>query len=178
MMLIIAIKSSSRRKLRNMYNFGADYIYAKSEISPSNFDVCNRMATDLLKSTIKVNSLVFLAFTILVGLPFYKILHNEHELILPVIMPFIDPNTQNGFFANMANQMIHLCIGSFSIPIHNTFVCILKNNVLVTAAVIKNALNEFKIKLKNDKNFSKETICVWEFRNIVLKTLDYHKWVH
>lgn len=175
MMLIFSLEPSSCTKLRSLYNFGADYIYAKSEISPSNFRVCNQMATGLLRSTIKVHSLVFAAFTILVGLPFYKFLHNEHELILPIIMPFVDPNTQNGFRINVANQMIHLCIGSFAIPMNNLFGCILKNNVLVSAAVIKNALNEFRVKFKNDKNFAKKRMCIWEFRNIVLKVSDFHK---
>lgn len=174
-MLIISLKPSSCEKLRSIYNFGADYIYANSEISSSNFDVCNRMAIDLLKSAIKISSLVFVAYIILVSLPFYKTLHNEYELVLPIIMPFVDPNTQNGFYINMANQLVHLCIGSFGIPIHNLFGCILKNNVLVTAAVIENTLNEFKKKLKNNKNFAKETACIGEFRNIVLKILDFHK---
>lgn len=175
MMLIITLKPSSCEKLRSIYNFGADYIYAKSELSPSNFNVCNRMAVDLLMSVIKVHSLVLIAFTILVSLPFYKNLHNEHELIVPIILPFVDPNTQNGFYINMANQMVHLCIGSLAIPIHNLFGCILKNNVLVAAAVIQNTLAEFKMKLKKDKKFVKDTMCYWEFRNIILKILDYHK---
>lgn len=171
MMLIVTLKPSSCERLRNIYNFGADYIYAKNEISSNNFDVCNQMAIDLLKSTIKVNSLVFAAFAILVGLPFYKNLHNEHELIVPIIIPFVE----NGFRINVANQMVHLCIGSFAIPIHNLFSCILKNNVLVTAAVIRNTLNEFKKRLKHDKSSAKDAMCIWEFRNIVLKILDFHK---
>lgn len=169
------LKPSSCEKLRNLYNFGADYIYAKSEISPSNFIVCNRMAIDLLTNAIKVHLLVFVAITILIGLPFYKIFHNEHEMIIPIIVPFVDPNSQNGFYINMANQMVHLCIGSLSIPIHDLFVCILRNNVLVTAAVIENTLVELKMQLKTDKKLTKNIMWFWECRNIILKILDYHK---
>lgn len=174
-MFILSLKLSTCAKIRSIYNFGPNFIYANSEISPRHYVVCNRMAIDLLVSVIKVNSIVFIAFTILIGLPFYKNAHNEHELILPIIMPFVNPNTQNGFYINMANQMLHLCIGSLAIPIHNLFGCILKNNVQVTAAIIENTLIEFKMKLKNDKKFAKDTMCIWEFRNIILKILDYQK---
>lgn len=174
-MLIVTLRPSSCAKLRSVYNFGVDFIYAKSEITSSNYDVCNRMAIELLMSVMKVHSLVLVAFAILTALPFYKNLHHEYELVVPIILPFVDPNTQNGFYINMANQMVHLCIGSLSIPIHNLFVCILKNNVLVMAAVIGNTLAEFQKKLKINKRFARGTMCFWEFRNIILKISDYHK---
>lgn len=174
-LFVIVLNPSTCEKLRSLYNFGADSIYANSEKSSSGFDVCNRMAIKLLVSVVRVHSLLLVAFTILVGLPFYKLFHNEHELVVPIILPFVDPNTQNGFYINTVNQMVHLCIGSLSIPIHNLFVCILKNNMLVTAAVIENSLNEFKMELENDKRSAKKMMDFWEFRNIIGKILDYHK---
>lgn len=162
------------------------------------------MAIYLMTCTIRVNLMVFLSYSFLIWAPLYQNLYtDEHEMLFPIILPFIDPETDNGFTINIINQMISVMLGTFVIPglfldhlitsiltclfcipynhsthyFHNTgteiVTCVLKNNVTATAAVIENSLLEFKCMVRKERKFSIK--CTWEFRNIILKILDFDR---
>lgn len=159
-------------KLSYLYSFGSDYIYAKSHLSTSNHAVCDRMAIDLLKCSIRVNLLVLLSYALAAGAPLYNTLYTDKkEMIIPLILPFIDPNTQHGFAVNYAYQMITCLFGSVIVPGIELLTCVLRNNVSVTAAVIENAIKEYRIRLRRERKFCPDL--TWEFRNILLKILDF-----
>lgn len=164
-----------REQLRRLYNFGADYMYAKcDDNSPRNRNVCNKMAIYLITCSITVNLFVILSYALALGAPLYKTsFTDENEMILPIILPFTDPDTPNGFLINYTYQMMICMTGSLVIPACELIYCILKNNVSVTAAVIENALVEFEIRLKQDDTASKDIY--FEFRNILLKILDFDR---
>lgn len=61
----------------------------------------------------------------------------------------------------------------FIVPGCELVTCVLKNNVSVIAAVIENALTEFEIKLRENNAVSENFDS--EFRNILLKVLDFDK---
>lgn len=173
-LLIIIMNSFTREQLRRLYNFGADFIYAKHDISPKNHDVCDDMAVYLITCSIRVNLLILLSYALAVGAPLYKTLFtDENEMILPVVLPLINPDTPNGFNINYAYQVVICIFGGFIVPGCELVTCVLKNNVSVIAAAIANALTEHEIKLgKNNgvpENFDSE------FRNILLKILDFDK---
>lgn len=171
---MIILEPLTREQLRRLYNFGADYIYAKHDISPKNHDVCNNMAIYLITCSIRVNLLILLSYALAVGAPLYKTLFtDENEMILPVILPFIDPDTQNGFNINYAYQVIICIFGGFIVPGCELVTCVLKNNVSVIAAIIANELTEFQMRLK-EYNVASADIDL-EFRNILLKILDFDR---
>lgn len=106
-LLIIILEPLTREQLRRLYNFGADFIYAKHNISTKNHDVCNDMAIYLITCSIRVNLLILLSYALAVGAPLYKTMFtDENEMILPVILPLIDPDTPNGFNINFTYQVI------------------------------------------------------------------------
>lgn len=77
--------------------------------------------------------------------PIYKtFIKNEKELIVPVILPFNDPETENGFYINYANQGITCGIGVIMISASEILTCLLKNSVALTAAVIENLLKHWQ----------------------------------
>lgn len=163
-------------QLSLLYNFGCDFIYSKHDITPRNHDVCNKMAIHLMTCSIRVNLLVLLSYVFAAGAPLYKTLFtDEREMIIPIILPFIDPHTHNGFVINYAYQMITCIFGSFIVPGIELLTCVLRNNVSVTAAVVKNAIKEFRIRLRMERKFYAKS--TWEFQNILLKILDFDELV-
>lgn len=145
-------------------------------MSPRNHEVCDKIAINLLTCSIRVNLLVLLSYTLAAGAPLYNTLYTDKkEMIIPVLLPFIDPDTPNGFAVNYAYQMITCIFGSFIVPGIELLTCVLRNNVSVTAAVIENAIREFRIRLRRERKFCPDL--AWEFRNILFKILDFDGFV-
>lgn len=140
---------NTRKEYRRLYNFAGHFIYANSKSSLRNHSVCDRMAIDLLFSSLKTNTFV--------------------------ILPFVDPDTENGFYLNLANQLITASFGAIAVPAIELVTCVLKNNVLATAAVVKNSILELKNQMESDGLFAMDRM--WKFRNIILKTLDFDRFV-
>lgn len=176
-MLIIALHPSKHKQFKHLYQFGADFIYANSDNSPKNYVVCNRMAVYLITCSIRVNLLVLLSYMMAVCVPLSKTLFtDENEMILPVILPFIDPDTQNGFIINYTNQAVSCIFGSCVIPGTELLTCVLKNNVSVAAAAIENSIRDLKIRMMMKRKHSPVKEFVHEFRNIIVKVLDYDRY--
>lgn len=173
-MLIIILKPWTREQLRQLYNFAADYIYAKCNDSPNIWNLCNRMAIYLITCSIRVNSLVVLSYALAICAPLYKTLFtDENEMILPIILPFINPDTQTGFNINYTYQLIFCIFGSIAVPGCELVSCVLKNNVSVIAAVIEYTLTEFEIRLEMDDPAPADVSL--EFRNIIIKIQDFDR---
>lgn len=157
-----------------MYNFAGEYIYANSHTSPKNHSVCEQMAILLATSSFKTNALIVFSMNLICSAPLYKLFFtDENEMVIPVILPFIDPETPNGFYINLANQLFICAYGVITIPATELITCVLKNTISVSAAVIENTLLEFEgLLMENEELSSKRS---WQFRNIVLKILDYER---
>lgn len=160
-----------------MYNFAGDYIYASSDLSPKNKEVCDKMAISLLSSSIKMFGLEFFALNLACLGPVFKIfIKNEKELIVPAILPFNDPDTDKGYIINFLSELPLCAIGVILVPSTDLFTCVLKNNISVSAAIIKNSLQEFsEIFEESDVEFSAEHSL--RFRNIILKIMDFNRLV-
>lgn len=101
-----------------------------------------------------VNLLIFFSVQLIFCSALYKLLYlREKELIIPLVIPFIDSESELGFYINMMHQLINASIGFFIIHTIEILTCVLTNNACVAAAVIENALLEFKIEIKKNKPF-------------------------
>lgn len=170
----MALNPTERRKFRSLYNFGANFIYANSNTSRKNYVAYDKMAVNLVTSSIRVNLLVLLSYMMAVCVPMTKTLFtDENEMILPVILPFIDPDTDSGFFINYADQVITCMFGSCVIPGTELLTCVLKNNVMAAAIAIENSIIELKVRMMMNQDFTQEFVN--EFRNIILRILDYDR---
>lgn len=100
-----------------MYNFAGDFVYVNSESTSHNHRVCDKMANDLLINSMKICALVFLSINLGACAPIYKLTStDEKEMVIPVILPFVDPDTELGFYLNMVNQFVICLYGSIIIP--------------------------------------------------------------
>lgn len=171
---IIILIPSTRKRYRYMYNFAGNFLYSNCETSPSKNIVCDRMAIYLVTSTSKVLVLIVFSFSFITCGPIYKNLFtDDSEMIIPVILPFIDPETENGFYANLTSQLISSAFGAIAVPAIEVVTCVLKNTVSTSAAIIADSLIEFKNGLAHDGNFTDKRI--WLFRNIIMKILDFNR---
>lgn len=164
---------STRIQLCRIYNFGGDYIYAKSYSTPKNNKVCDEMAIQLLKNAVKVYGLVFFSLSCAALGPLLKyLITSEKELILPYIIPTIDPNTEEGFYITLTFQIPVYFVIMLGLPIIEVMLSVFRNNVSVAAAVITNSLKEFEEDiLKYSAEDSRQ------FRNIIMKIMDFNRLV-
>lgn len=147
--------TSSRKKARSLYNFSGEYIYANTNFTPKNHYVCNRMANELVTSSFKTVLLLHLSLVHGVGAPLYKIFFtNEKETLLPVILPFIDPETKYGFYINLAYQYVSCLCGFFILPRTELLLCEHKNTFLSYAAIVENDITGFGCQLNKSVEFS------------------------
>lgn len=172
---ILVIIPSKRNQYRRVYDFGGNFIYGNCGQSSSvHYSVCDQMAINLVTKSLIIALLVTISLGMAACVPLYKfIFTDEREFIIPIILPFIDPNASNGFYINLTNQLIICGLGGLVIPGIELITCIMKNNAEVAAKVIKSSLLDYKRELKKSKKPSIE----WnrEFRNIILKILDFER---
>lgn len=131
------------------------------------------MAIDLLFSVVRVTLLQLLSLALLTFVSLFKTFFtDDKELMVPVILPFIDPGTRNGFYVNFASQLPILCFAAFIVVGSELVSCIIGNSVKVLAHVTKNNLIELSDLLQKDKRFTRKHMI--RYRNITLQILDFH----
>lgn len=86
-------------------------------------------------------------------------------------MPLADPETQNGFYLNIANQPAICSIGIVAVPVIELITCFMVNNISVAAAVIENSLLEFASLIEKNHQLSADRKS--KFRNIIVKIMDF-----
>lgn len=111
---------------------------------------------------------------LIAGAPMYKTLFtDENEMMIPIVVPFTDPDSPNGFLIAMGYQGLVSLGGLFIVPGSEIVSCVMKNNVAAIAAVIENGLTEFQDRLRKDKRFlPKHGI---PFRNLIVQIMDFDR---
>lgn len=166
---------STRKQYYRLYNFSGDNIYANNENTPKNHKICDDQVIDLLAHSIKIVSLIIISLILMYCVPLFNILiRNQYDVIIPIILPFIDPQTKTGFYANLVNQLTFCFYGLVAITGIEMITCMLKNTILATSAIIDNELYEFEklLKFKHDTFSPRLT---WQFRNILVKIIDFNR---
>lgn len=164
-------------QLKVIYNFSGQYIYVENEHrTVADTNVRDKMATHLITSSIKTLSLFNASLILMLAVPaFLIVVMRQDLLIVPVIIPFIDPESDVGYLLNVANQLIFCVIGTVSLLGIELSTCIVKNGVIAAAAVIKYELVKLDKILHINKEFTPERM--QEFRNIVAEILDFDRFV-
>lgn len=156
------------------YEYVAKHIYPLSGISSENQTLCDKSAKNLLISAIRVTFLQLFSLALTAFTALYKIFFtDDYELIVPVILPFVNPDTQQGFYFNLANQFIIFCGGIFIVPGKELVSCVVANNLTTMAHVINKALLEFNETLEKDQQFSKKHVP--QLGNIVSQIMDFNR---
>lgn len=91
-------------------------------------------------------------------------------MIVPVIFPFLDIESDEGFYINIFNQLVICLVGVITIPSIELGTSVIINNIEIAAELIANSLRDFERSIEIEDQFSKEYI--WKFRNIILQMMD------
>lgn len=176
LLYVLALGKYTREKYRSLYNFSGKYVYENSRTSAENHCVCDEMAIELATSSTKICLIMIFANSLATVAPIYKLIYtDEKELVIPIILPFVDPDTEHGFYLNLANQLVICLYGIIIIPATELITCVLKNTIATIASVVDNSLQEFTKTLKQNKTFSAEQN--QNFKNILLQILDFNRLV-
>lgn len=177
MLLVLALMPSTRPRLRAIYNFVGDYIFNNSNVSAKTYEVCDRMAIGMVKTTVTVILILATGFSAGGFQPLMETLFSDDRILfVPVIIPCTDPNTANGFYINLGHQIVAGIFGFVIVGVVEIATCVFRNTFVTIAAVIENSILEFNDRLKEHQRFSlKMTL---RFRNIIQKILDFYGLVY
>lgn len=171
---------SSLEQLRSITFFPVVKIftYANDESNRVYDSICNQCAIKLLKNTMKTLSIVIVSMAIYSMFPVAALLrYNEVQLMIPVLFPFTNLESQIGIIVNMLNQLLTGTMGltaNIGIEVLN---CILTNAVWTSAVVVCYSIDELSQVVRNPKQFSVEIID-YHLRNIVTQVQDIDRYLH
>lgn len=176
--MLTVLKPSTCSQLRSLYNFSRDYIYANFSVSKNVNHICNQMAINLFVSCTRTAILINFSFMLAAAGPTYKLFFTDQkELFVPVILPFINPDTEFGFWVNLIYQLMNCSVGVFVLLGTETGVCVIKGNINISAAIIETEMKELENQLHADEDgdevHSDENTSI--FRNIILQILDLNR---
>lgn len=138
--------------------------------------ICEQSAIILLLDTIKMLGVINVSSAII---PIFSlialIMYGEIQLSVPVLFPFTDLETIEGFTINLVNQLFIGIVGlagSIGIEI---LTCVLKDSVWITTAAISYAVDEISEKIEDPVLIPSE-ICIDNyFRNILAQVQDFER---
>lgn len=150
------------------------YTYPNSGVSARAFKICDDYTVDLLANVLSRQALLIFSGLVFAIAPIYMIVvKREHEMIYAAILPFTDPTTDQGFLINFTHQVILLLVPVPAILGIELIVCMTKNSICVTAALIEESLQMLDANLRRDPKFTDER--AWELRNLILKIQDFDR---
>lgn len=158
-----------------MFSFAGKYIYAECNSSKRRYNICDQMANQLIKDSIRTVTMVTLSMMMFSALPIFLtiFLHQQH-MIIPIILPFTDPESNVGFYLNFIHQIFFGLLGPFAIVGIELCTCININAAMAAAAVARTDLEDLEIALHTNSTFTAQR--AQEFRNIIVEIQDFHRY--
>lgn len=165
----------NKEHFKSVVNFGGEYIYVENKKRTlDDKKIRDKMAIQLITSSIKIMSLFNISLILMMAVPaFLIVILRQNQLIIPVIIPFIDPDTEFGYNVNMINQLLFSMLGFTALAGIELGTCTIKNCVISSAAVIKFNLSELDKKLQTNSEFTVER--AHELRNSIVQIQDFDR---
>lgn len=170
--------SSRRKKVTKLLYFTAEHIYTDTnENSNSNYiEACNQSARKLIRSVLKTHGIFVVLGVIYMIFPIFAyLMHNEIQLILPVLLPFTDLESIEGEIINILNQFITISMGVCGHLAMETAFCIMKNSFWAMCVGISYSLDGLVESLKPSERTSNR-IVEHHFRNVFLQFEDRERY--
>lgn len=148
-----------------------------SDAEPGYVKVCDDSAIRLIKVTTEDMMLFVVSAFFLLALPVYLyFFKNEHELLLPLILPYVDPDTRDGFILNCTHQLILASVGICGMLGVEFEKQICKNAVWVQSVVTCYQLDEMDVYLKQETKHEYEI--KMRLRDVLAKTRDFDVYIN
>lgn len=132
------------------------------------------MANQLIKDSIKTVTMHTLSMMMFSAVPIFLIifLHQE-QMIIPIILPFTDPESEYGFYLNFIHQIFFGLFCPCAIVGIEICTCVYINAAMTAAAIIRTDLGDLEFALHTNSTFTVQR--TQEFRNIIGQIQDFHR---
>lgn len=143
--------NARRFRLRSFIRFTVDNIFAKRSPQNDYEKLQLKLAKRMLKQFIKTALGVLLSFPLVVIGPVYGVIfQNKYSIPTGVILPFIDPDTLEGFALNMFIQSLAVLVGVAGTLFTELLVSIADSNVYTLKELIISHLRQVDINIQKD----------------------------
>lgn len=150
--------------------FGGDFIYKKNRVEQLQ-PILKTQATILIKQTAVIHGLILLSLSIVMIGPVYNYFdQGQRPILLPLLLPFVDPKPLRGYILNTGNQMIICFLGLCGNFLVEGINCMLVNNLRVGISVINYSLMELDSDISIHREFTIEMKL--KFKNILVQIQD------
>lgn len=101
-------------------------------------------ATMMIRASLTILAAITLSSIVYAMYPMYTyFFENAHPMTIPIILPFIDPETNSGYYLNVANQLFISFTGIFGNIGIEFISSMMVNNIWVGVSSVQCALDEF-----------------------------------
>jgi len=156
-------------KMQIFLFFGCDYIYPSRDEKKLN-DILNSRANELIRKTSIICLLLIAAVLEYTFYPAYLfVTERQIPSPIPVILPFVNPDTNTGIYLGLLNQLFIAfvgIIGNFAVEIGAS---ITTNSMWAASDVIKYRLDELGLSAKNHED---PKVLKAKLRNILVQIQD------
>ena len=158
---------------RSLILFGGESIYKPCK-DPKLLNVLDKSATQLLKLVTTISGLLFSGTIVFMALPLYFILNGDRILLISVVLPFTELDTNWGYFFNVLNMLLFPYLTAFlNIGVDSTFVMII-TNLWAGVDAVKFAMKDMETLNTLNDNKTEQDI---RFRNIVIQIQDLDRYL-
>lgn len=144
---ILAVRLSTRKRLRSLLLFSGKYIYTDDSTPSKYTKVTEECVNRLFRNTIKDISIYLISISTIGTIPLHsQIVRHERMLFFPTLLPGTDDESNTGLVINQINQLFIGAFGLAGILMIELFDQVLKNAVWAQMAFISydlEELNEF-----------------------------------
>lgn len=176
MVYIVVVVPSQLKRFQNLLLFAGEIIYKDNYEIRKHREISDKSAAHLMSSSIKVLVVVSIGLFCFLMFPLYAYLFmNQRPMIVPIVLPFVDENTDSGYYINIAHQLVSGVVGVTAVIAIELMNCIFKNNIYAAKESIIYSLDELGTMLRENTTFSMQM--QMEFRNVLIKIQDLDRFL-
>lgn len=151
--------------------FGGNYIYPVDGESEKLRKAQDEAATMMIRASLTILAAITMSSIVYVMYPMYTyIFESAHPMTIPIILPFIDPDTNPGYYLNVANQVFISFTGIFGNIGIEFISSMMVNNIWVGVSSVQCALDEFSEFIRQKPH---ETLHMkYKLRSILMRIRD------
>lgn len=165
----LALSNETVVKFRNLIHFGYKYIYT-TERCGKFANIMDKRANDLIKNTVRLFLVILIVAFLFIIYPLYLFLSKgERPWPVPIIVPFVDPDTDLGYFLCIGNQTIIGTTGILGLTSLEVLVLIMLNNLWTASDNIRYSLDELASNVRKGATI---TVRRAQLRNILMQIHD------
>lgn len=159
------------KKYKNILLFAGNFVYQDSYNKAKLKITHDNCARRLIKSAVGIMlTIIFSSFPTVLYPVYLHFFENARPMIVPIILPFIDPETTNGYYKNICNQLVFCIVGLMGNVGIECISAFWVNNIEVSIETIRFELNELSDALLSD--IGTELNKKMKLRNILIQMQD------